>query len=316
MTTRTLAAAVLPTPVPKPGPTPVTSRARALIWPLLVGACVVGIVYADHGQVRNPARGGMALGMVVVVSVLEFWLPLSRRQNLRLDRHSARDVGHFALNIAAGILGAGAPLLLPWLLSAPVHSAGMHLIWPVEWPWFVQCLIAIAACDALGYAVHRLEHGVPAFWAYHVVHHDVPSLNILRGTREHFVTNLVRGVLVFGPLLCLGAPIEALAAYQTLVITQGSIAHGNLKLRFLPGLDRWLVTPPVHRLHHAADRSLSDSNFSAVSPIWDRLFGTFSDPAEHEPPAIGIEGDGVPDSFLGQVAHPFGYWARALRVRR
>jgi sterol desaturase/sphingolipid hydroxylase (fatty acid hydroxylase superfamily) len=235
-------------------------------------------------------------------------MPLERAQNPRADRHSARDLGHFAANTTVGFLGAGAPLLLSWLLATSLSALGAHVLWPAQWPWLAQCALALVVADLLGYWVHRLEHGAPALWAYHVLHHDVPDLHILRGTREHFVTNLVRGVLIYGPLVSLGAPLEALFAYQTLVITQGSIAHGNLRLHFPEWCHRWLLTPPVHRLHHAADRSLSDSNFASVTPIWDRIFGTYSDPNEHPVPSIGIDGPGVPDSFLGQLAHPFRFW--------
>jgi hypothetical protein len=36
-----------------------------------------------------------------------------------------------------------------------------------------------------------------------------------------------------------------------------------------------IVTPNLHRIHHSAYQPETDSNFSAVFPIWDILFGTF-----------------------------------------
>ncbi len=109
--------------------------------------------------------------------------------------------------------------------------------------------------------------------------------------------------------MIVGAPIEALFVYQTLVITQGSIAHDNLRLRISDAVHRWIVTPPVHRIHHARARQLSDSNFSSITPLWDRLFGTWTDPTTVPPPQIGTDGDSVPDTFFGQRAVPFRRWS-------
>ncbi|MGI9591944.1 MAG: sterol desaturase family protein [Myxococcota bacterium] len=211
-------------------------------------------------------------------------------------------------NTFAGTVFGLALLSIPWLLAEPLAQRLGGSPWPASWPWAAQCLLALVIADFLGYWVHRFEHTSPVLWAYHVVHHDLERLHILRGTREHFVTTFVRGGLIYVPLLLVGAPVEALFVYQTLATTQGSIAHGNLGLMLPAWVHRWILTPPTHRIHHAAERALSDSNYSSVTPVWDRLFGTFTDPAKVPPPAIGVEGDGVPRTFLGQLAHPFRTW--------
>ena len=54
-------------------------------------------------------------------------------------------------------------------------------------------------------------------------------------------------------------------------------SHSNLKLP--AGLERWLqyviVTPGLHTVHHSSHRPETDSNYSAVFPVWDLLLGTF-----------------------------------------
>jgi sterol desaturase/sphingolipid hydroxylase (fatty acid hydroxylase superfamily) len=43
----------------------------------------------------------------------------------------------------------------------------------------------------------------------------------------------------------------------------------------------WLfVTPAYHRVHHAADIELQNGNFGLILTIWDRMFGTYLDPAQ------------------------------------
>ena len=36
------------------------------------------------------------------------------------------------------------------------------------------------------------------------------------------------------------------------------------------------VTPNFHKMHHEQDQHYTDSNFSDIFIIWDRLFGTFT----------------------------------------
>ena len=289
---------------------PLANVAGALIWPLLVGGCLAAIVWADLNALRDPVRGALTLGMLVVVAVLELWLPLDRNQRLQGERRVLHDLGHLFANAVGGIAAVALPFAVPWLLSDSLSSLFGGVLWPGGLPWLAQCVLAVMAADLLGYWVHRLEHRAPVFWAYHVVHHDIDRLHIVRGTREHFVTNLIRGLLIFGPLLAVGAPVEALFAYQTLATTHGSIAHANLRLVFPAWMHRWIITPPVHRIHHAKQRSLSDSNYSTITPLWDRVFRTFTDPMSVSPPEIGAEDSQVPDSFVGQLGHPFREWFR------
>ncbi|MDA1074289.1 MAG: hypothetical protein O3A63_05945 [Proteobacteria bacterium] len=42
------------------------------------------------------------------------------------------------------------------------------------------------------------------------------------------------------------------------------------------------MTPDLHRVHHSAHRPETDSNFSAVFPIIDLIFGTFRTRTEVE----------------------------------
>jgi sterol desaturase/sphingolipid hydroxylase (fatty acid hydroxylase superfamily) len=72
------------------------------------------------------------------------------------------------------------------------------------------------------------------------------------------------------------------------VLVVGQWQHTEL----LPGhrgLDRWVVTPSVHRVHHGSNTPYLDRNFSSMVSIWDRMFGTFE--PESEPVVYGLAGD-------------------------
>jgi hypothetical protein len=53
-------------------------------------------------------------------------------------------------------------------------------------------------------------------------------------------------------------------------------------------LEHIIVTPSQHRVHHALNPIYLDKNFSAIFNLWDKLFGTFQEEIESEPPVYGI----------------------------
>jgi len=61
----------------------------------------------------------------------------------------------------------------------------------------------------------------------------------------------------------------------------------------LPWLDRVLVTPQVHRIHHSVERQHQDKNFADALPIFDIVFGTYVKPTRDEFPTTGLS-DGTP----------------------
>ena len=78
-------------------------------------------------------------------------------------------------------------------------------------------------------------------------------------------------------VLLFGLPAWILAFYELLDIVITLFSHSNLRIG--TGLNRWLryliVTPDLHRIHHSSWRPETDSNYGAVFPVWDVIFGTF-----------------------------------------
>ena len=99
--------------------------------------------------------------------------------------------------------------------------------------------------------------------------------------------------------------------YELLDVTVTLFSHSNL--RIAPRLNRYLryviVTPDLHTVHHSTYQPETDSNYSAVFPVWDILFGTFR--TETRTPlqtmTLGLEGVRGPESnqFWRLLASPF-----------
>ena len=65
-----------------------------------------------------------------------------------------------------------------------------------------------------------------------------------------------------------------------------------------------IVTPSIHWVHHHAIRRDTDSNYSALLSVWDRLFGSRS--ATCRTPDMPIGTEGLKDRGIGGLlARPF-----------
>lgn len=92
----------------------------------------------------------------------------------------------------------------------------------------------------------------------------------------------------------------------------GSASHSCF-LRRYPLVDRWprylgIITPQEHVLHHAANHI---GNFGNFTPLWDRVFGTYLDPAKFGAVKLGLNYD---QDFLGAITA--GKWKLSTHLRR
>ncbi len=90
----------------------------------------------------------------------------------------------------------------------------------------------------------------------------------------------------------LGATAGGLAVYTMIAFAVQLVAHANVTLpSWLGGaLERIIVTPGFHRLHHACDPRLHNANYGEVLAVWDRLFATaiMSRAATVDPVPFGV----------------------------
>lgn len=63
----------------------------------------------------------------------------------------------------------------------------------------------------------------------------------------------------------------------------------------------------MHKVHHSRRQAETDSNYANIFSIWDRLFGTYTHPANVETLRYGLDGldDRETQSLRGLLALPF-----------
>jgi sterol desaturase/sphingolipid hydroxylase (fatty acid hydroxylase superfamily) len=140
-------------------------------------------------------------------------------------------------------------------------------------PRFVLALVLL---DGWMYVWHRANHTLPFLWRFHRMHHSDRHMDVTTATRFHLGEHVGSAVLRLGLIPLLGFEIWNLVVYDTLVIAITQFHHADISIG---RWDRWLrlflVTPDVHKVHHSDWRQETDSNYSTVLSIWDRLAGSF-----------------------------------------
>lgn len=150
--------------------------------------------------------------------------------------------------------------------------------------WFVWVL-AFVLYDFCYYWNHRMGHEMSLLWAAHVVHHSSEEYNLTTALRQtsgsifSWVFYLPLAILGFDPLMIVSVGALNLV-YQFWVHT-----------RHVPKLgwfEWFFVSPSNHRVHHGQNQLYLDKNYGGVFILWDRLFGTFQEELESEPPIYGV----------------------------
>ena len=146
--------------------------------------------------------------------------------------------------------------------------------WLPAWASFVLWMLA---ADLLSFFVHRLLHRVPLLWRLHRVHHSDAGFDLTTQLRFHPFEAVVTIGSQAGLAWVLAPPAVAVLLFEALRSASGFLTHANAS--FPPRWERWiaqfLITPDLHRVHHAADAADHDTNFGVFFSFWDRLAGTF-----------------------------------------
>jgi sterol desaturase/sphingolipid hydroxylase (fatty acid hydroxylase superfamily) len=281
---------------------------RRWLWPSFVIASALAYGLAFW---RGAAQESVLLVPAVQVLLLvafEAWLPADRKRSLRSDPAWRNDVAHNVIGSGLGsALSDAIAVAATALLAGRVAALAGGSLWPGHWPLAAQAGLVIFLADGLETVRHRVFHLVPWLWPIHAVHHAGDRLHVLKSGRMHALDLAARGLCVFAPLALLGAPPEALLAYPAANSVFGPIAHANLDLSIGPWLHRWLLTPPVHHVHHARELELALHNYAPVLPLWDRLLGTFLDPSGAPQPPAGLADDPNPLGLWAQLVSPVGW---------
>jgi alkylglycerol monooxygenase len=183
-------------------------------------------------------------------------------------------------NVTKDVLGLSIVIIsYGWMVN---HWALMH----IKATWLTY-IIAFMVLDFAGYCVHRIQHEFNFFWNGHIIHHSSEEFNLACALRQS-ISSIANVFFVFLlPAALLGVPDTVIAIVAPLHLFAQFWYH-TIHINKMGFLEKIIVTPSHHRVHHAINPEYIDKNFSQVFIFWDKMFGTFQEELPEKPPVYGI----------------------------
>ena len=214
------------------------------------------------------------IGVFVLLFIMESVSQLRARKESRIKRAI----------INSGVAVPGFIALRLLLLPAMIWIAYKNQEWKIglnylyEFPIWAEGAIAFLLLDYTNYLWHILNHRVPWLWRFHIVHHTDVDLDVTTAIRFHagemIWSVFYRGSAVF----ILGVSPLLVLIYEIVFEAATQFHHSNWKLPFRleKFLNRIIVTPRMHGIHHSIVRRETDSNYSVIFSFWDRIHRTIN----------------------------------------
>ncbi|KLE34058.1 sterol desaturase family protein [Aurantiacibacter luteus] len=234
---------------------------------------------------------GMAMlaGVFAALALAELAVPFRRAAGTRGHRW-ATNLALFAIDTLA------VRLVLPLAMvgtAALAAERGWGLFNVVAVPGWLAFAVTLLALDLALWLQHLATHRVPLLWRLHRVHHVDRDFDVTTAARFHPVEIVASMAWKMAVLAALGAPVLAVAVFETgfAMFTLWTHANVQLPLRAERLVRALIVTPGMHRIHHSVRPGETNSNYGTVLSAWDRLFGTYVGAARDEPRTmpIGLE---------------------------
>ena len=159
--------------------------------------------------------------------------------------------------------------------------------------------------DFTKYWVHRWMHKWPVLWALHKVHHSAETLNPITVYRTHPLEGILfslRGALsqgvvisvfffIFGDKVDLVTILGVNFLVFSFHIAGSNLRHSHIDIKYWSWLEKILISPAQHQLHHSLDERHYDKNFGAALAIWDWMFGSLHHSEDIDNLVLGVEDD-------------------------
>ncbi len=230
----------------------------------------------------------LALSAFLLLVWLERRLPLRKRVEMALP-HQARNLVLAGLGALTTIL-IEAPLIQPLARLVEERHWGISGLFGLHGT--VAALVALVLMDYTFYVWHILMHRVPVLWRFHAVHHVDLDLDTSTALRFHCGEILLSVPWRAAQVLIIGLNPWTFSLWQVWFLLCIMYHHSNLRLpiRWEALLNRLLVTPRMHGIHHSNIEAETNSNWSSGLSCWDLLHGTLRLNIPQEKIEIGLPG--------------------------
>jgi sterol desaturase/sphingolipid hydroxylase (fatty acid hydroxylase superfamily) len=256
---------------------------------------------------------------IIIVAVFLALLFLETLSPLRRPKRAKGD--RFLVNILITALsfGVGVAVVRPAALFGASTWAEVHTFGFLPWshlPFWVQFVLGFLWMDLTFYWWHRMNHVYPLLWRFHNVHHIDPDMDVSTAFRFHFVETFYSTVFRVLQVGVAGVVPFTYLIYELIFNVCTMFHHSNLRLPLTLErlLNKIIVTPRMHGLHHSAVGGETNSNYSVVFRWWDFLHRTLRLNVSQKDVVIGVPGYLLPqdNALFHLITMPFAkqrpYW--------
>lgn len=214
----------------------------------------------------------LGAGCVLVLTWLEHRKPLRRSIEPKLKRE-VRNLTVAGLSAVIVVL-VEQPLVQP--LAVWVEQRNWGLMRQLGLPEWLEVVAALVLMDYAFYLWHVLMHRVPFLWRMHLVHHVDLDLDASTALRFHFMEMLASIPWRAGQVAVIGLTPLTFSVWQCVLLLSILFHHSNIELpiSWERCLNKLIVTPRMHGIHHSIVERETNSNWSSGLTIWDWLHGT------------------------------------------
>lgn len=207
------------------------------------------------------------VSVFLALMIAEAFLPLRKQRHPWVKRVPVNLVmSGIAAAVGTFVTRAVALAVSLWCAG---HSFGL-LQW-IAIPPAVEFVAGFLLMDLTFYYWHLANHAVPLMWRFHNVHHLDLDMDVSTAFRFHFGEILYSTAFRVAQVGLLGISPATYLAYELVFGLCTMFHHSNLRIHI--GLERLLnrviVTPRMHGIHHSIVREETNSNFSVVFRWWD-----------------------------------------------
>lgn len=175
------------------------------------------------------------------------------------------------------------------------------------WYWLIYGYVA---WELSHFVYHYLAHKVRLLWCLHSTHHAPQTMNLSVTYAHFFLEAPYADVVRTSICIVLGVNPALLFFIMFIDGTWGAFIHVGdniLKDGRLGFMQRFILTPSHHRVHHAKNPLYIDTNFCNLLNIWDKVFGTYIDEKKEVPIEYGITRKMNPNNFWDVYFGEFVY---------
>jgi alkylglycerol monooxygenase len=240
-----------------------------------------------------------------VLIALEFWVARARGLEIYRLQDTVTSINTGLVSQFINVLGAGVSVYMYSLMTT--HFGLFEWDESALWVW----VFGLVLYDFCYYWVHRAGHEVNILWAAHVIHHSSEDFNLATALRQS-ATGFYFRWMFYAPLALLGFSTKMFVVLGLIDLLYQYWVHTQLVGR-MGILERFMVTPSNHRVHHGQNDYCIDRNYGGILSIWDKMFGTYADERTDEKVVYGVR---KPlrswDPVWGNIHH-YGLIARLVR---